>query len=296
MPEIKNFPNNQDTERGAEDVMRWLYGRTSGVFGAAGNAAVSAADAGGMAVQVSDGTGWMTAADGFGCVWWNDTKSTTGAALTLVVPASDAVYNRIDRVIVEWTTPNYTDSPVIKLLQGSVAENPSAPKLTNDRTVRQISLARIYVRAGATKITAVDITDERLNASVCGLVTESVRVDTSMMQSQFAALLASVQAELSDLEAGAGVELKKLVFADTRVPVSAFVADNAYGDYGYRASIALDGVIASMIPEVVFAAEDAAGGNFCPVAETYNGGVYIYAASPPETAITVPTIVCWRGA
>ena len=50
-----------------------------------------------------------------------------------------------------------------------------------------------------------------------------------------------------------------------------------------------------MIPEVVLGVADAIDGNFAPVAATYNGGVYLYAASAPESAITIPTIICWKG-
>ena len=91
------------------------------------------------------------------------------------------------------------------------------------------------------------------------------------------------------------MELKKLLFTDTSVPVSAFVADSTYQDYPFRAAIALTGVLDTMIPEVVLAVEDAIDGNFAPVAATYNGGVYLYAASAPESAITIPTIICWKG-
>ena len=52
MAEIKSFPNNQDEYSGAEDVMRWLHGRTSGVFSASGNAAVAAA--GGLSSPACD--------------------------------------------------------------------------------------------------------------------------------------------------------------------------------------------------------------------------------------------------
>lgn len=307
MVEINNFPNNQDVYRGAEDVMRWLYGRTSGVFGADGNAAVSAFDAPRMAVQVSDGIGWLTAKAGIGCVWWIDTAAATGSTLKLAVSAADAVYNRIDRVIVEWSTPNYTDTPVVRILEGTFSSNPTAPNLTNDSTIRQISLARISIKAGATEINAADITDERLDKSVCGIVTDRVEVDTSMIQSQMSgileemqsktsALLRAIESQLASLEAGTAVELKKLLFPDVTVMVSSFVQDNTYQDYGYRAAVTLEGVIASMIPDVVFGAADAIGGNYCPVSETFDGGVYIYAASPPENDLTIPTIICWRGA
>lgn len=306
MANIKSFPNNQDTYIGAEDVMRWHHGRTSGVFAAGSNASVQALSTPGMAVEVSDGTGWMANSGRNGIVWWIDNESVDGAKLQLAVDAADGVLNRIDRVIVEWRTTNYVDYPEVKILKGAKSGKAVAPALTNNSTIRQISLARISVAAGTTAITASMITDERLDASVCGLVTENVGIDTSTMQSQFSTLLQETQAqaasvldsinrELADLEAGTAVELKKLLFTDTSVPVSAFVADSTYQDYPFRAAIALTGVLDTMIPEVVLGVADAIDGNFAPVAATYNGGVYLYAASVPESAITIPTIMCWKG-
>lgn len=296
MAEIKSFPNNQDTYIGAEEVMRWLHGRTSGVFAAAGNAAVAALETPGMAVTVTDGTGWLTDAGGNGVVWWNDTEKTTGAKLILNVDMADAVLDRIDRVIVEWKTTNYVDLPEIKVLKGTPASNAAAPTLTNNSTVRQISLARVSVAAGITAITASMITDERLDPSVCGLVTDGLSIDTTTINAQYTALLDSLAQELANLEAGTAVELKKLAFANTAVAVSTWAEDSTYEDYPYRAAVALSGVTAAMIPEVVFGLAAMSENSFAPVAECYNGGVYIYAADVPESAITIPTIICWRGA
>lgn len=86
-----------------------------------------------------------------------------------------------------------------------------------------------------------------------------------------------------------------LQFVNTVIPKSSFVADTTYQDYPYRASVALEGVLESMIPQVALAVEDAVSGNFAPAAQSYNGGVYIYAASPPDGAITIPTMIFWRG-
>lgn len=189
MAEIKSFPNNQDEYSGAEDVMRWLHGRTSGVFAASGNAAVSALETPGMAVTVSDGTGWMSNANNDGVVWWNDTESVSGTKLQLAIDAADGVLNRIDRVVVEWKTTNYVDRPEIKILKGAASSTAAAPALTNSGTKRQISLAQVSVAAGTTAITASMITDERLNPDVCGLVTDTLRIDTSVINAQFAELL-----------------------------------------------------------------------------------------------------------
>lgn len=208
MGNIKSFPNNQDTYIGAEDVMMWLHGRTSGVFGADGNASVSALSTPGMAVQVSDGIGWISNGSGNGVAWWNDTESETGEKMQLTIEHADGVLNRIDRIVVEWKTTNYVDYPEIKVLKGEPESSASAPSLTNNSTIRQISLAQITVSAGTTEITSSMITDERLDNSVCGLVTESVTVDTGTMQRQFESLLNTIRTELENLNNGTESLLK----------------------------------------------------------------------------------------
>lgn len=294
MAQIKNFPNNYNEEVGAKNVMKWLHGRTSGVFAGGDNAAVTALSTAAMAVQVSDGTGWIANAGQDGTVWWIDSEETSGSKLQVTIDAADGALNRIDRIIVEWKTTTYADLPEVKVLKGTTASNPTAPGLTNNSSLRQISLARVSVAAGTTAITASMITDERLDSSVCGLVTDGISIDTSTMNAQFEALLESIQQELEGLEAGTGVELAKLKFEDTTVETSAFVSDTTYEDYPYRAAVALTGVTSSMIPEVVFPVSALANIDFAPVAECYNGGVYIYATDVPESAITIPTIICWR--
>lgn len=295
MAEIKSFPNNQDVYVGAEWVMKWLHGRTSGVFGAEGNLAMTVVPDS-MSIKISDGIGWLSNASGDGIVFWNDSEQTNGSKLTLTHDVADGVLDRIDRIVVTWETTNYVALPTISILKGTASSTPVPPALTNNNIQRQISLAKVHIPAGTVSLLASMVTDERLDPSVCGIVTETVKIDTSTMQNQFEAFLKAIQKELSDLESGTAVELKKLLFTNAAVPVSSFVADTTYQDYGFRASVSLDGVISSMIPEVVFGVVDAASGNFAPVAEAYDGGVYIYAASQPESAVTVPTIICWRGA
>ena len=248
-----------------------------------------------MAVTVTDGTGWLTDAGGNGIVWWNDTLKNDGALLQLSIDIADGALDRIDRVIVEWKTTNYVDLPEIKVLKGTASSTPEAPALTNNSTVRQISLARVAVGAGITAVTASMITDERLDPAVCGLVTDGLEIDTTTINAQFTAFLDSIAQELASLEAGTAVELKKLCFANTAVPAAAWVADSTYGDYPYRAAVALSGVTAAMVPEVVFGLAAMADTSFAPVAECYNGGVYIYAADAPVAVVTIPTIICWRG-
>lgn len=85
----------------------------------------------------------------------------------------------------------------------------------------------------------------------------------------------------------------RIIVHNVSVPASAFIADTTYENYGYRAEIALTGCLESMIPEVIFPVQDEVA--FAPVAESYNGGVYIYADGIPANGITIPTIILWRG-
>lgn len=206
MAEIKNFPNNSDEYIGAEYVMKWLHGRTSGVFGAENNLAVTLDS--GMTVKVSDGVGWLSNSEGDGSVFWNDNKNATGAELKLTATIANAVNPRIDRVVVTWDTVDYAAKPRIELLQGTPAASPAAPTLTNNTLKRQISLAQIYVAAAASKLTSANITDERLDKSVCGIVTDWVTVDTTTMNQQFTEYLTAIRKELSDLNAGTATMLK----------------------------------------------------------------------------------------
>jgi hypothetical protein len=181
---IKSFPNNQDEFIGAEYVMRWLHGRTSGVFGADGKASVAPVlDT--MAVTVSDGNGWISNDNADGVVWWIDNEAVNGSKLQIPVEIADAILPRIDRVVVSWQTTNYVALPTVEILKGTPASNPVAPELTNNSTLRQISLAAINIPAGTTAITSAMITDERLDPSVCGIVTDKVGVDTSVMLAQW---------------------------------------------------------------------------------------------------------------
>ena len=213
MADIKSFPNNQDVYIGAEPVMRWLHGRTSGVFGGDGNLAVEAVG-GSYAVTVSDGTGWMSNANGDGIVFWVDNQAEESQKLRLTPDIADQVLPRIDRVVVTWETTDYVALPTVTILKGTAASNPQPPSLTNNTLRRQISLARIQIPAGASTISSSMITDERLDSSVCGIVTGSVEFDTTVMQAQFEELLSQIETELEELNAGTSTMLKTVYDPD----------------------------------------------------------------------------------
>ena len=299
MAEIKSFPNNQDVYVGAEWVMKWLHGRTSGVFGADGNLATSVV-AGSMSVQISDGVGWMANDNADGVVFWNDAESRDGEKLTLTIDAADGALDRIDRVVVTWETTNYVALPTISILKGTASSSPSAPALTNNSTQRQISLARIKIPAGTISLSASMVTDERLDPFVCGIVTETIKIDTSMMQDQFEALLKAIQNELANIVGGTGFEPAPVRFENVSVSPSYFGTFSASDDEEtkliemgneYRASVPVSGVTETMFPYLTISLCDLeeSGIGIANQFRCYNGGVYLYSDGIPEININILT-------
>ena len=123
---------------------------------------------------------------------------------------------------------------------------------------------------------------------------DKLQDDIDDTQAQASAVLVSINDELQALQSGTAVELKKLQFNDVAVASSAFASSTLYEDYGYKGTVALTGVIENMIPEVIFGMNEATSGDFAPICEAYNGGVYIYTNTIPSDNIIIPTIICWR--
>lgn len=86
----------------------------------------------------------------------------------------------------------------------------------------------------------------------------------------------------------------RLRFTNQCVTRASFVADATYADYPFRAAVVLTGVTADFQPDICFSLADVQSGDFAPVAETYNGGVYLYAAAQPDADLTIPVMTFMR--
>lgn len=73
------------------------------------------------------------------------------------------------------------------------------------------------------------------------------------------------------------------------IAASGWSSNTTMSGFKYRASITIEGCTADHMPIVTFDNAQAVSGNYCPVAETYAGGVYIW--SKVNTAITVPSVI-----
>ncbi len=98
-----------------------------------------------------------------------------GGAIQAFSHGTEAELDRIDRIVVRLDIPARTVALVKKI--GVAASTPQAPTLTRGEEVYELSLAQVRVRAAAEEILESDITDERADDAVCGLIApESLRL------------------------------------------------------------------------------------------------------------------------
>ena len=97
---------------------------------------------------------------------------------------AEGALNRIDRIVVRWDL--LQRDIYLAVLKGTPSAKPTAPPLTRNTEMWELALADIYVGKGVTKIRAQDITDQRFNSSVCGIVKGTVEeIDASVLTKQF---------------------------------------------------------------------------------------------------------------
>jgi len=160
----------------------------NGVFYANSNA-LKVVENSGMKVAANAGAGWVA-----GAGYIND------SLLALTLANADGALNRIDRVVLRCS---YTERNIyIAVLQGAYSAQPVAPDLTRNADKYELALADVYVAAGATAITQANITDQRLNTLLCGVVTGLIeQADTTDIFNQFETYLTEFKATyIADIE------------------------------------------------------------------------------------------------
>lgn len=135
----------------------------------------------GMNVTVKTGKAWIN-----GYFYYNTSD------LSIVLDTADGQLNRIDRIVVRWDLTNRTITAEVK--SSAFSASPSASALQRDADIYELALADVYVGAGVTSITQGNITDQRLDTSLCGVVAAVVdQIDTEAFNAQLQAWFAEYQ-------------------------------------------------------------------------------------------------------
>ncbi|WP_262428951.1 hypothetical protein [Paratissierella segnis] len=103
-----------------------------------------------------------------------------GEDLILEHGIADPSLNRIDRVVIRLDKTLENRYVKAFILEGTPESTPKAPSLTRNDNIYEISLAQVEIIAGKSFIESYQITDERLDNTVCGITTHLFeQVDTT---------------------------------------------------------------------------------------------------------------------
>lgn len=194
---IITYPLNS-IEYTALDAETYLSTRTSGVFSAD------------IAMTPEN----MTVTVGTFLAWINN-KSFSGKSVavtepvTLDIDRSEAVLNRIDRIVLRFNATQNSSNLIV--LKGSSSSTPIAPAISRSEAVYDLCLCEVTVKAGTTELTNAEIKSTLLDENLCGIMRDGVTgIPTAQLQSQAEALILRLHEVINDIEADAACMLRDL--------------------------------------------------------------------------------------
>lgn len=161
--EKSGFFNSSDGDRvyDATDFAAYFGNLVSnGVFYASATN-LQATPGNGLAVSVAAGSAWI-----------NGYRYENTDDLNLPLTTANGSNPRIDRIVVRLS--QVSRNIQLAVVDGTPAATPAAPALTRTSDVYELGIADVLIPAAATSIATNNITDTRLNTSLCGLVNSLV--------------------------------------------------------------------------------------------------------------------------
>ncbi len=122
-------------------------------------------------LQAIPGTG-LSISVAAGSAWINGYRYENTDTLNIPLTTANGSNPRIDRIVVRLS--KVSRSIQLAVVVGTPATTPSAPALTRTSDVYELGIADVLIPAAATSVAANNITDTRLNTSLCGTVNSLV--------------------------------------------------------------------------------------------------------------------------
>lgn len=158
----------------------------------------------------ANGDNTLTIGPGVGCIH----PGTYWAAFPYLLANTQLTFTDADGTNPRWdavalTYDKNTNTAGLEVRTGTASASPALPELRRDDDYDEIFLYRVTRPRGATKISADNIVDLRLNEAYCGLMRDTMdSVDTGVMNAAFTAFLQQIETELAQLHAGTAVMTK----------------------------------------------------------------------------------------
>ena len=152
----------------------------------------------------TNGNNTVTVGKGVGCLHVSDLWAAfpfNEGEVTLPFTDADGAYDRWDVIALVYDKNENTAG--LEVREGTASASPALPAVRRNSDYDEIFLYRVTRPVGATRISADNVVDLRLNNDLCGLMRDTLdAADTSVMQAGFEEFLARIEAELNQLNAG----------------------------------------------------------------------------------------------
>ena len=152
----------------------------------------------GLQVVAGDGMSVVVKA---GKAWINGYYYCNTDDLIIPLTNADGVLRRIDRIVLRWDLTGRLISGRAK--SSTFASTPVAPALQRNADAYELCLGDVMINNGATGINQSNITDQRYNTSLCGIVTALIQqIDFTTITAQFEAFFSVFKEMLGEETAG----------------------------------------------------------------------------------------------
>ncbi len=193
---------------------------------------------GGSCLQVSAEGSTMRTLVGFGSAMvegYYYRLRDDGSGAWAIEHTTEEALNRIDRIVLRLNLAQRSVS--MEKLIGTAASTPQAPALTRDAETYELSLAQVLVQAGASALLPGDITDERADEAVCGLMAPNAFPQSVLEQMMDSAIDQALAQETADvlrfttqtLETGQQAQVRQNIGAQQTVSASGMLKGNGSG-------------------------------------------------------------------
>lgn len=213
---------------------------------------------------------------------------------TLQIQAAHATLDRIDRVVIRLNDRDRTTD--LYVVKGTESSNPQPPSLTRNADIYELGIADIFVARSVTSITTDRITDTRLNKTLCGIIVGAIAdINTNAFYDQLNAavnktneiaknalqgtLAGAIQTSIEDIK-------PRSIGAFTISSSSVSSISNQSWDterkYGFRGYKSVSGMASNSKVDIVC---DDPTSNIVGIAETTNGGFYVYCSEKKDLKV-----------
>lgn len=149
-----------------------------------------------MRVSVESGTMNTVVDEGKAIVKGHLYRNTTPHTLTHALPEPNA--DRIDRIVLRLDLRSSERNILLHVKEGTPSSNPTPPTLQRDDFIYELSLASVFIRRNTSSIDVTDITDERLDEDLCGLVYSLISIPTSQFLDEWNVFFDGITQEMLD--------------------------------------------------------------------------------------------------